>query len=249
MTELKPARRPWGPFPDVVILAEIGAVKEHRCYPAAKAGDADAAKSLVADNLTAEGVARIRALTGGRRPTLLSVHAVEGSGVNAIPEALADMLARRLELPVEHTVVQTNVVGHTGATGFARLARQAAFDGDVVPGDDYLLVDDFIGQGGTLANLRGFVEAHGGRVVGAVVLTGKPHSARLALRRDTLAALRGKHGPELEAWWDSRFGHAFDGLTESEARYLHRTPTAHAIRDRIAAEEQAGDRRADPGDP
>ena len=35
-----------------------------------------------------------------------------------------------------------------------------------------------IGQGGTLANLRGRIEKRGGRVVGAVALTGKPYSAR-----------------------------------------------------------------------
>lgn len=184
---------------------------------------------------------------GDTHPTLLSVHAVEGMGVNAIPEALADVLSTRLGLPVENTVVQTNVVGHTGASGFARLARQATFDGDIRAGVDYLLVDDFIGQGGTLANLRGFVESRGGVVMGAVVLTGKAHSARLALSEEQLEALRRKHGHELEAWWKARFGHAFDCLTESEARYLHRTSTADAVRDRLAAEEQAGDRGADPG--
>jgi hypothetical protein len=54
--------------------------------------------------------------------------------------------------------------------------------------------------------------------------------------------LRGKHGTELENWWRKRFAHAFDALTESEARYLVRSPEADAIRDRIAAAEQAGDR-------
>ncbi len=64
------------------------------------------------------------------------MHAVEGMGVNAIPEALADVLSKRPRPPVEDTVVQTNVVGHTGASGFARLARQATFDGDIRAGVD-----------------------------------------------------------------------------------------------------------------
>lgn len=38
-------------------------------------------------------------------------------------------------------------------------------------GCSYLLVDDFIGQGGTLANLIGYVESVGGHAVGATVLT------------------------------------------------------------------------------
>ena len=43
------------------------------------------------------------------------------------------------------------------------------------------MVDDFIGQGGTLANLRGWIEEHGGKVVAAVALTGKPYSANPSL--------------------------------------------------------------------
>jgi hypothetical protein len=41
------------------------------------------------------------------------------------------------------------------ADGFKRLANQALFSGTVVPGQWYFVVDDFVGQGGTLANLIG----------------------------------------------------------------------------------------------
>ena len=129
------------------------------------------------------------------------------------------------------------MVSHTGANGFWRLARQAEFDGPVQPGREYVLVDDFVGMGGTLANLKGYIESHGGRVVAAVSLTGKPHSAKLALTSERLHELRTKHGQELESWWLNRFAHTFDALTESEARYLARTETADTIRDRIAASE------------
>lgn len=61
----------------------------------------------------------------------LGCHARKRSGVNAIPEALADEVGERLCLPVDSSIVQTNIVGHTGASGFARLARQAPFSGPV----------------------------------------------------------------------------------------------------------------------
>ena len=83
--------------------------------------------------------------------------------------------------PTDPEVVQTNIVSHTKADGFSRLARQAEFAGTIEPDQDYFLVDDFIGQGGTLANLRGWVLRHGGRVRGATVLTVKPYSARLCI--------------------------------------------------------------------
>lgn len=103
---------------------------------------------------------------------------------------------------------------------------------------NYLLVDDFVGQGGTLANFRGYLIANGGRVIGATVLTGKPYSAKIALSKVTYEQLIEKHSKALEDWWREQFGHGFELLTESEARYLKNTPDADAIRDQILAARQ-----------
>jgi hypothetical protein len=241
----QPRRTPWPDrFPEVIIHASESRVKQHPDYPAAKAGNSDAAYALIRDTLSPDAVTALRQLIGPRRPMLVSAHALEREGVNAIPEALADELGRLLDLPVDSSVVQRNVVSHTGADGFSRLARQAAFAGEIVPGLDYLMVDDFVGQGGTLANLRGFIESQGGKVVAATALTGKPYSAILAATQEHLQLLRKKHGAELEKWWQARFGHTFDCLTQSEARYLERSADADTIRGRIAAAEQAGNRPA-----
>lgn len=171
---------------------------------------------------------------------LLPVVALEEAGVNRIPAVMAAILGDRLGLPVDCSVVQINTVGHTGATGWQRMARQALFGGCVQRGAEYVLVDDFVGQGGTLANLRGYLLAQGGAVHAATVLTGKPHSVRLALTGETLERLRGKHG-EFESWWQTRFGYGFDRLTESEARYLVRAEDADTIRNRIAEAGRAAD--------
>ena len=96
-------------------------------------------------------------------------------------------------------------------------------------------MDDFVGQGGTLANLKGFIESQGGIVVLATTLTGKPFSANLCPSGTTLYALRTKHGEQLEIWWKSAFGYGFDFLSESEARYLERADSAELIRDRVFA--------------
>jgi hypothetical protein len=86
-------------------------------------------------------------MIGCSRPDLLAVHAVEDVGMNAIPRALARVLSVRLDLPVATGIVQINRLGHTGAGGYHRLAFPAVFDGDVNPAD-YVLVDDFVAQGG-----------------------------------------------------------------------------------------------------
>lgn len=132
-----------------------------------------------------------------------------------------------------------NRVFHTGADGFHRLAFPPVFEGKVEP-LEYVLVDDFVGQGGTLANLRGYVETHGGRTAAAIALCGKAYSARLQPSKETLERLRQKHGRQLEEWWIATFGYGFESLTESEARYLTRSPDADTIRARLAAARGAG---------
>ncbi|MBC3832267.1 phosphoribosyltransferase [Undibacterium amnicola] len=230
-------RTAWNNFPDVILHAEELAVKKHPTYSAAKSGDADAAFALVQDTISTDAVSKLRDLIADRKIILVSAHAFERDGVNAIPEAFADELGRQLEQSTDDSIVQVNVVAHTGANGFARLARQALFDGVVVAGADYILVDDFIGQGGTLANMKGFIENAGGKVIGATVLTGKPYSAILTPSAEQLTELRDKHGKEFEHWWQDKFGHSFDCLTQSEARYLARTENVDTIRNRLATEE------------
>ena len=227
-------RSEWKAFPDVIIHADESPVKRHPTYEAAKAGDADAAEALVLEMSPIGALDRISEVLSGTTPHLLAVHALETSGMNAIPQVFAKILSRMLDLPVATGIIQINRVTHTGASGYHRLAFPALFGGEVRE-EAYFLVDDFIGQGGTLANLKGFVESQGAHVVGATVLTGKAYSAKLKLEEETLKALRTKHGTDLEQWWNDAFGYSFERLTESEARYLTRADDAYAISERIVA--------------
>ncbi|MGQ0594459.1 MAG: phosphoribosyltransferase [Gammaproteobacteria bacterium] len=127
----------------------------------------------------------------------------------------------------------------------AQVAKLRAFLG----GRKATLVDDFVGMGGTLANLKGYIESKGGRALAAVTLTGKPYSARLRPEPDQLSKLRAKHGQDLDDFWRERFGHGFDALTQSEARYLSRSPDADTIRNRLAEKEPARDRGLREEDP
>lgn len=229
----RPFRFSWdAPFPDVWIHEQESVVKKHSLYPAAKAGDVNAARGLVEDTINISTVLALRQLEEKLAPIIVSVHAEEAVGVNAIPEVFGDALAFMLGWPVEKFVIQTNIVNHTGAGGIARMAKQACFTGVLTGGQQYFIVDDFIGQGGTIANLRGHIMHQGGVVIGATVLTGKDYSAKLALDKDQLDELRGKHG-QIEQWWRDRFGFGFDCLTASEARYLGKIRTHEEICARI----------------
>lgn len=236
---MKPPRIPLYGFPDVVLHAPESTAKGHPEYQAAKGGDLRAAALLTSQLVSSVAMEQIGAILGGHAVELVPIHALESEGVNEIPAALATLLSSVLGVPVNRSIVQLNSVGHTGADGFKRLANQALFSGTVVPGQQYVVVDDFVGQGGTLANLIGFIRSQGGQVLGATVLTGKPYSAKLAPDQAQIQALRAKHGPELEEWWQQNFGFGFECLTRSEARYLENSQDAHTIRDRLAAARPA----------
>jgi hypothetical protein len=233
----------WDGFPDVVIAAGETQVKQHPEYAHAKAGDvnqaAPAAKRLSAAMLGENFLDAVHALQP-EGACLVPIHALEGKGFNRIPAAFAELLAEQFHLDVETRIIQANVVNHTGASGWQRMAYPAIFDGELATGKRYLLVDDFVGQGGTLANLRGFILHHGGRVVGAITLTGRGDSAKLALSTATLESLRNKYGQQAEKWWKDTFGYDFSCLTESEGKYLLRVEDADTIRARISAARSEG---------
>jgi len=98
---MKPPRTSWGDFPDVLIYANKSAVKQHPHYWAAKTGDAVAADLLVRDTLNLAQIDALASLLNGHKPILVSAHAYEQNGVNAIPEVFADELAQRLNWEVD----------------------------------------------------------------------------------------------------------------------------------------------------
>jgi len=225
---MTPPRVPWLDFPGAVLLAEETRTKKHLEYAAAKSGDSVAAANLVKSLVGTSGLAAVGELVADVKESgplaLVSAHAYERDGVNAIPGALAELLSVRLGLPHEDSVVQTNIVSHTGAGGYGRLARQAAFGGNVAAGVRFVMVDDFIGQGGTLANLRGWIERQGSTVVGAVGLTGKPYSAKLSPTRSNLMSLGKSTERSLKVGGES------DSVTPSTALLNRRLGTSPAPR-------------------
>ncbi|HEX8240865.1 MAG TPA: hypothetical protein VF574_14110 [Allosphingosinicella sp.] len=231
-------RSPWPPsFPDVLIHTDVRTRDAHPSYDAAKAGDVDAALALALALVIDDPRLPIFRMTGGRPFLLLPVIAEETAGFNAIPDAMAQVLAWLLMRPltvVAGQIVQTNKVGHTRARAFQRLVTPATFDGAVQPGANYVPVDDHVGLGGTLANLRGYVEAHGGNVVGMTALTESRDGRRISLRPETLDMLKARHGEALDQLWKGQFGYGIDSLTELEAQNLCRQPSVDAIEDFLA---------------
>ncbi len=230
-------RSPWGKdFPEVILHGRLADATSHPDYAAAKGGDDAAARRLVSDVLSPDAIRQLKKVIGNREAIALGVHAEEAVSRNAIPSAMADILGKVLGIEVDLDIMQSAKVGRTAQDGFGRLANQPGFDGPVRNDKPYLIMDDTLTQGGTLANLKGYIENRGGEVLAATALTGKQYSAKIAIDSSTLEQLRDQYdGTGLEAWWHNRFGYGFDSLTESEGRYLLRAKDADKVRDRVAA--------------
>ncbi|WP_419620418.1 phosphoribosyltransferase, partial [Thiolapillus sp.] len=130
------------------------------------------------DDTTAEA---IRELIGDSRPRVLPVISSEADGNNWIPLAFGEVLADRLDLDVEVGITQREKIKRTGTGSDYRLAFNPTFIGNVKEGQSYLIVDDTLTMGGTIASLRGYIENRGGHVVGASVMTAHEGALDLAV--------------------------------------------------------------------
>jgi hypothetical protein len=246
MSDLPP-RTPWKPgFPNVLIHGDLAVRDAMPEYHEAKRGSAqDAlrlARALVSDSVCDQLVAITRARANPVR--LVAVTARERMGVNLIPDLMADVIARRTGLEADTgAIVQTNTVSHTRARSLQRIVTPAEFAGPVQAGVDYIVIDDHIGLGGTIANLKGWIEINGGRVIVATCLTASPLSEQLAIGEATRDMLLNKYGRDLNPFWKEHFGHGLDCLTDREGRALvqARAQSVDALAARLSeAAQEAG---------
>ena len=102
-------------------------------------------------------------------------------------------------------------------------------------GQAYFIVDDAMTMGGTLASLRGHIEANGGEVIGASALVGYGEEGQLALTSKQSQALWNKHGEALDEYLRQEFGFGIDSLTQGESGHFRKAVSLDAIRNRIAS--------------
>ncbi len=126
-----------------------------------------------------------------------------------------------------------------------RLVLRPEFAGKVEPGREYILLDDAIGQGGTVAELRFFIESNGGRVVNVSALTSGIFGNKLSIRNETVQKLKEKFGREKLEKFLNEFNTAgrIEALTEKEGRYILRQVSLDSLRNQIITDAQEADIR------
>ena len=217
------------------LFRDVERLKAHPSYTIAKAGDGRAAVLLV--KALAKPLIEPAARAFGSGAMFVAPHAREATGENAIPMALASALAQGTKGRLDDEIVQANRVFHTGADPMERMNARAAYDGSVSSDARYVLVDDVLTMGGTLAELADYLQRHGARVAGVVILVNAARSGKLAPDERTIAKIKERFGDTIR----DVFGIDPAALTAEEAQYLigFRTPDEIRYRSIKAAEETA----------
>ncbi len=212
---------------------DTGALKAHPDYAAAKGGDAAAAVQVVRDLVSDGDITKAEKEIG---PGALWVfpHAEEATGRNAIPAMLASRYAAATGGEVADPIVQSNRVFHTGADAMQRMIAPATFNGPVVPGARYVLVDDVSTMGSTLAALAHHIQSGGGKVVGAVTLANAGRAPTLVASKAQTYKIEQRHGPAIRELFQAEPG----ALTRDEASYVLGFRSTDELRNRAATAER-----------
>lgn len=223
----KPIRVPWGNhfYPNIVTHQKSTVRKEHPDFHLAKSGDYHAALRMAIDMLSVDSICNLKKIVGNRRVVFAPVCSIEASGLNQIPRAFAILLSDYIKSNVDLNIYQSNSVQRTGKKPSYRMKRQPVFTGKVIKNRDYILVDDHASMGATFANLKGYIESNGGRVIATTSI-----SARVAsLAIDSKAINKSKQNiaakhfeKSLSGMIRQEFGYEFDykKLTKSEFGYI-----------------------------
>lgn len=215
--------------PGISTFTKDTEIKAHADYKAAKGGDAEAAARLVADLVKPENIEEASRRFGSEA-IYVPVIAEEASGNNAIPEAIAHYYAGSTGAAMADDIIQISRAYHTGARPMERLIARPAFDGDVVQGGRYVLVDDVSVMGGTLAELAHYIQDNGGEVVGIVTLVNASRGGVYSPTPRQVRQIEERYGDTVR----EGFGIDPSALTADEATYILNFRDADQLRTSVA---------------
>lgn len=231
-------RTSWDSFPKVRVLYPLRTLSNasDELYRQAKGGDIYAAYELLYEKVLKEAdIYDIGQQVFKYNPIIVPVVAKEELGNNYIPHAFADLLSGYLGFPINRDIVQSVKANHTNASAYERIVRQAEFEGAIEQGRNYVILDDTVSMGGTLAALKGHIENHGGKVVLASTLTGfSVPEIDIVPNQKTLHYVLNKH-PELAEWWQNEFNFPVQYLTQGELGHFKKPDSFDEIRNRLIA--------------
>lgn len=195
----------------------------HALYQAAKGQrDFDAAAELIDDIVSERTYYDLfeSVENTGLSPRLIAPAAHPADSNNALAISYAQWLGREYEWPVEERVFHEKAFKRDLNGAWARIAHVSTFYGEIDTAAAYVIVDDVVTLGGTIADLRSFIVRKGGRVIAASALASPSgDNERVRLGDDTFKQIRTLYGDDISKV-DSLLGYGHRCLTEAEGRKI-----------------------------
>ncbi len=233
----------WNPkFPRALTMTNVSILTADPDYSKAKDGYARPAMAL-AKRIVKPEKAKELLERCGNDCILLPVHAEEKSGKNKLPLALASQLAVLTGMKLSTSIVQSVRAHRTGSDALYRMMNRPKFQakkGYSIKGKKFIICDDVATQGGTISEMKQFIESRGGQVVDSVFFgasfnrTTGVHSSQIAPTPQTLNQLVTKWGGArpLQSFLKENglYDGNFQAMTESEAKYLSLFSPENAVK-------------------
>jgi len=202
----------------------------HPDFKKAKSGDLEAADRFVRA-ATKPGLMVWAKANIKSDDVIMPILAEEASGRNKIPLAFANYLSEETGADYTADIVQSVRAMHTGKGAMYRMLQRPAFDGPVVAGKRYWIVDDHFTMGGTIIEAANHIVQNGGEVAGIATIS-KSNTAPPNLTIDTAQAeeVRSRYGNTIL----QEFNIDPAALTASEGRYLLTFVSDESLRKRLA---------------
>ncbi|MBL8597720.1 MAG: hypothetical protein JNL14_08280 [Devosia sp.] len=199
-------------------------MSSHAQYNAAK-GQRDVYCALnILNDLAQERVVlglRDIAIASGVTPKIIAPSAQVGDSNNALAIGYAQWLGHELDWPVEERVFQSKTVSKDREGAWFRLAHQSTFYGEIDSKASYVIVDDVVTLGGTLADLRSFIIGKGAKVIAmSAIASGTGADKQIRLGDGTRDKLEKHYGSSLASDCSDILGFPHTCLTNDEAGRL-----------------------------
>lgn len=125
--------------------------------------------------------------------------------------------------------------GEASKPELAETPEEIEGSGEIESGQQYILIDDAIGQGETISELRFYIESNGEGVVGIFALTSGIYGAEIAIKPETVKKLTDRFGrkPLEDFLYEFNTAGSIEALTEKEGRFILKQPSLDSLRNRI----------------
>lgn len=224
-------RLPWPDwFPPVTIHSPYGSksvsgfvyCKDSDVNRAKSMGDIDAAFCAVDKFIDGSALEKISQNLCGITTYVVAPAKPPDARRNVLALTFAAIIAQELGIELADNIFQYPRAKRDKNGNFVfRIANAPEFFGDVVANADYVVVDDVLTYGGTLAGLRAYIECNGGRVICMSTLAGNPPGEeQIAVTPSSIASLSRVEDGKLNEFFLEVLGYGLDCFTEREAGKL-----------------------------